>query len=101
MAHIACNEILFSPTDDTNGQQVVMFVRRCGLKRYTPRFRYFNVDGALLMTFDPDDFRLLGVKNPVLVKKVRARFRLPPRGWHTFDPSHPSLFITGKVAAMG
>lgn len=50
--------------------QVVLFVRRCGLKRLAPRLRHFNVDGALLMTFDPEDFLLLGQTDPVNAKKV-------------------------------
>lgn len=49
---------------------MVLFFRRCGLKRYVSRVRHFNVDGALLMTFDPEDFELLGMTNTVHVKKV-------------------------------
>lgn len=50
--------------------QVVIFARRCGLRRYAQQIRRFGVDGALLMTLDPEDYRLLGVTNPVHVKKV-------------------------------
>lgn len=49
---------------------MVLFIRRCGLKRLTPRLRHFNVDGALLMTFDPEDFLLLGQADSVNAKKV-------------------------------
>ncbi|CAM9665584.1 unnamed protein product, partial [Hapterophycus canaliculatus] len=51
-------------------EEVVVFIRRCGLKRFAPRLRHFNVDGALLMTFDPEDFLLLGEADPINAKKV-------------------------------
>ena len=41
------------------------------MKAYVGRIRHFNVDGALLMTFDPEDFLLLGMVNTVHVKKVQ------------------------------
>lgn len=47
-----------------------MFIRRCGLKRFAPKLRHFHVDGALLMTFDPEDFLLLGQADSVNAKKV-------------------------------
>lgn len=49
---------------------MVLFIRRCGLKRFAPRLRRYNVDGALLMTFDPEDFLLLGKADSVNTKKV-------------------------------
>ncbi|CAM9361288.1 unnamed protein product, partial [Discosporangium mesarthrocarpum] len=50
--------------------EVVIFIRRCGLRVHAGKFRKFNIDGALLMTFDPEDFQLLGISNTVQVKKV-------------------------------
>ncbi|CAM9347272.1 unnamed protein product [Ectocarpus fasciculatus] len=51
-------------------EEVVMFIRRCGLKRFAPKLRHFHVDGALLMTFDPEDFLLLGQADSVNAKKI-------------------------------
>lgn len=50
--------------------KVATFIRRCGLKRLMPRIRHFKVDGALLMTFDPEDFMILGRIDSVHTKKV-------------------------------
>lgn len=50
--------------------KVAMFIRRCGLERLVPRVRHFRVDGALLLTFDPEDLMILGRVDPVHMKKV-------------------------------
>lgn len=50
--------------------KVAMFIRRCGLERLVPRVRHFRVDGALLLTFDPEDLMILGRVDPVHTKKV-------------------------------
>ena len=49
----------------------MIFIRRCGLRRLAPRIRQFNIDGALLMTFDLEDFLLLGHADSVNAKRVR------------------------------
>eukprot|EP00904_Undaria_pinnatifida_P006239 jgi/Undpi1/2745/HiC_scaffold_14.g06123.m1 len=64
--------------------EVVLFIRRCGLKRFAPRLRRYNVDGALLMTFDPEDFLLLGQADSVNTKKVLLAIERRPafRGYN-------------------
>eukprot|EP00903_Cladosiphon_okamuranus_P014599 g13538.t1 len=59
-------------------EEVVLFIRRCGLRRLTPRVRHFNVDGALLMTFDPEDFLLLGQADSVNAKKILLNIERRP-----------------------
>ncbi|CAM9649071.1 unnamed protein product [Scytosiphon promiscuus] len=54
-------------------EEVVVFIRRCGLKRFAPRLRHFNVDGALLMTFDPEDFLLLGEADSQILLNIERR----------------------------
>ncbi|CAM9593047.1 unnamed protein product, partial [Choristocarpus tenellus] len=51
-------------------EETVVFIRRCGLRRYAAKFHHFNVDGALFMTFEPEDFQLLGMTNSLCVKKL-------------------------------
>ncbi|CAM9693777.1 unnamed protein product [Ascophyllum nodosum] len=51
-------------------EEVVIFIRRCGLRRLAPRIRQFNIDGALLMTFDLEDFLLLGHADSVNAKRI-------------------------------
>ncbi|CAN0133005.1 unnamed protein product, partial [Laminaria digitata] len=64
--------------------EVVLFIRRCGLKRFVPRLRRYNVDGALLMTFDPEDFLLLGEADSVNTKKILLAIERRPafRGYN-------------------
>ncbi|CAM9280015.1 unnamed protein product [Chrysoparadoxa australica] len=53
-----------------NVEEVIILLRRCGLKRHVASFRKYNVDGALLLTFDPEDFECLGVLDPIHIKKI-------------------------------
>ncbi|KAG5177347.1 hypothetical protein JKP88DRAFT_273977 [Tribonema minus] len=65
--------------------QTIIFIRRCGLKPYARAFRRYGVDGALLLTLDPSDLALLGMDNPIHVKRVLLGIERRPgfQGYNT------------------
>jgi hypothetical protein len=72
---------------DWTTEEVVIFLRRCGLKEHTSTFRRFDVDGALLLTFDPEDLQLMGMTNSLHIKKILlALERRPAFQGYNEDP---------------
>eukprot|EP01041_Mallomonas_annulata_P002585 gene2585-5057_t len=50
--------------------EVVLFLRRLGLKRYVTAVLKYGIDGSTLLVLEPEDYLIIGVESTIHVKKI-------------------------------
>lgn len=63
---------LWDPNDVSRwtAEDVILFLRRIGLKEYVPNVLRFAIDGRALLELEEDDFKYVDVLNGVHVRKI-------------------------------